>query len=80
MQMLSALRVCATCTLCTGKHLLPNVLSTIDGEKFNLKLPAVVDEYYVIKFKCEEQGWMTLSSSTTTAAAYSPHSQSCMHN
>lgn len=31
--------------------------SELDGEKFNLKLPAAVDEYYEIKAKCEEQGW-----------------------
>jgi len=31
--------------------------SELDGEKFNLKLPAEVDEYYKIKAKCEEAGW-----------------------
>lgn len=31
--------------------------SQLDGEKFNLKLPAAVDEYYEIKNKCLEQGW-----------------------
>jgi len=29
----------------------------LDGEKFNLKLPAAVDEYYKIKEKALEQGW-----------------------
>jgi len=31
--------------------------SQLDGEKFNLKLPAAVDEYYEIKDKCLDQGW-----------------------
>jgi len=31
--------------------------SQLDGEKFNLKLPAAVDEYYDIKDKCLDQGW-----------------------
>lgn len=31
--------------------------SQVDGEKFNLKLPAAVDEYYAIKSKVEESGW-----------------------
>lgn len=31
--------------------------SQLDGEKFNLKLPAAVDEYYAIKAKVEESGW-----------------------
>lgn len=29
----------------------------LDGEKFNLKLPAEVDEYYNIRAKCESAGW-----------------------
>lgn len=29
----------------------------LDGEKFNLKLPAEVDEYYSIKEKCLAAGW-----------------------
>lgn len=29
----------------------------LDGGKFNLKLPAAVDEYYEVKAKAEEQGW-----------------------
>lgn len=29
----------------------------LDGEKFNLKLPAAVDEYYTIKDKIIDQGW-----------------------
>lgn len=31
--------------------------SNLDGDKFNLKLPAAVDEYYEVKAKCEEGGW-----------------------
>lgn len=31
--------------------------SNLDGEKFNLKLPAEVDEYYSIRQKCESAGW-----------------------
>jgi len=29
----------------------------MDGDKFNIKLPAAADEYYVIKEKCEDNGW-----------------------
>lgn len=31
--------------------------ANLDGEKFNLKLPAAVDEYYEVKDKCEDEGW-----------------------
>jgi hypothetical protein len=31
--------------------------TSLDGEKFNLKLPAEVDEYYEIKEKCLSSGW-----------------------
>mmetsp|Transcript_20126 Transcript_20126/g.43705 ORF Transcript_20126/g.43705 Transcript_20126/m.43705 type:complete len:299 (+) Transcript_20126:107-1003(+) len=31
--------------------------SNLDGDKFNLKLPAAVDEYYEVKGKCEDDGW-----------------------
>jgi hypothetical protein len=31
--------------------------SEMDGDKFDLKLPDAVDEYYAIKDKCVEQGW-----------------------
>lgn len=31
--------------------------SNLDGDKFNLKLPAAVDEYYEVKAKCEDDGW-----------------------
>ena len=31
--------------------------SNLDGDKFNLKLPAAVDEYYDVKEKCEKEGW-----------------------
>jgi len=29
----------------------------LDGDKFNLKLPEAVEEYYEIKSKCEQAGW-----------------------
>lgn len=32
--------------------------TSLDGEKFNVRLPAAVDEYYDMKAKCEEQGWV----------------------
>jgi hypothetical protein len=31
--------------------------SELDMDKFNLKLPAAVEEYYEIKAKCEAAGW-----------------------
>lgn len=31
--------------------------SNLDGDKFNLQLPAAVDEYYEVKEKCEKEGW-----------------------
>mmetsp|Transcript_13188 Transcript_13188/g.32058 ORF Transcript_13188/g.32058 Transcript_13188/m.32058 type:complete len:307 (-) Transcript_13188:265-1185(-) len=31
--------------------------SNLDGDKFNLKLPAAVDEYYEVKGKVEADGW-----------------------
>ena len=31
--------------------------SSLDGEKFNLKLPAEVEDYYAIKEKCLAAGW-----------------------
>lgn len=31
--------------------------SNLDGDKFNLKLPSAVDEYYDVKGKCEADGW-----------------------
>lgn len=31
--------------------------SNLDGDKFNLQLPAEVDEYYDVKEKCEKDGW-----------------------
>ena len=49
-------------------------LSSIDGEKFNLKLPAAVDEYYAIKAKCEEQGWKPgAPPANASDATSSPH-------
>lgn len=32
--------------------------SNLDGDKFKLKLPTEVDEYYIIKEKCEAAGWV----------------------
>ncbi|KAL7521641.1 hypothetical protein ACHAWX_006314 [Stephanocyclus meneghinianus] len=32
--------------------------SNLDGEKFDIKLPAAVDEYYEVKAKCEADGWV----------------------
>lgn len=34
-----------------------NFFNQLDGEKFNLKLPAAVDEYYATKEKALDQGW-----------------------
>lgn len=31
--------------------------SNLDGDKFNLRLPPAVDEYYEVKSKCEDEGW-----------------------
>jgi len=31
--------------------------ANLDGDKFNLQLPAAVDEYYEVKEKCEDAGW-----------------------
>lgn len=31
--------------------------SNLDGDKFNLKLPSAVDEYYEVKAKVEADGW-----------------------
>mmetsp|Transcript_461 Transcript_461/g.1029 ORF Transcript_461/g.1029 Transcript_461/m.1029 type:complete len:289 (+) Transcript_461:142-1008(+) len=31
--------------------------SNLDGDKFNIKLPSAVDEYYEVKAKCESDGW-----------------------
>lgn len=41
--------------------------SNLDGEKFNLKLPAEVDEYYEIRAKCESAGWKPGASKTPEA-------------
>eukprot|EP00956_Cyclotella_meneghiniana_P030213 scaffold75415_cov67-Cyclotella_meneghiniana.AAC.2 len=32
--------------------------SNLDGEKFDITLPAAVEEYYTVKAKCEEDGWV----------------------
>lgn len=37
--------------------------SNLDGDKFDIKLPAEVDEYYQIKEKCESDGWKSGSQS-----------------
>mmetsp|Transcript_5203 Transcript_5203/g.10700 ORF Transcript_5203/g.10700 Transcript_5203/m.10700 type:complete len:300 (-) Transcript_5203:28-927(-) len=48
--------------------------SNLDGEKFNLKLPSEVDEYYTIKGKCEEAGWDPTERPTGPAAqSNGPH-------
>ena len=44
--------------------------SNLDGDKFNLTLPAAVDEYYEVKEKCEKEGWEPGQSS---GAQPSPH-------
>ena len=31
--------------------------SNLDGDKFNLKLPPAVDDYYEVKGRCEGEGW-----------------------
>jgi len=31
--------------------------ANLDGDKFDLKLPPAVDEYYEVKAKCEGEGW-----------------------
>ncbi|KAL3788417.1 hypothetical protein ACHAW5_001029 [Stephanodiscus triporus] len=31
--------------------------SNLDGDKFDLRLPPAVDEYYEVKSKCEDEGW-----------------------
>jgi len=46
--------------------------SQLDGEKFNLKLPAAVDEYYEVKANAEEQGWEP-NQKPSGSAASSPH-------
>lgn len=41
----------------------------MDGDKFNIKLPAAVDEYYEIKEKCEQAGWEPGKPPRTAAEA-----------
>jgi len=47
----------------------------LDGDKFNLKLPAAVDEYYEIKDKCLDAGWEpgTAPTQGQQQAANGPH-------
>ncbi|KAL7541529.1 hypothetical protein ACHAXR_011002 [Thalassiosira sp. AJA248-18] len=45
--------------------------SNLDGDKFNLKLPAAVDEYYEVKGKCEADGWEP--GQATEGGSPSPH-------
>lgn len=45
--------------------------SNLEGDKFNLTLPASVDEYYEVKEKCEKAGWEPGQS--TGGAQPSPH-------
>uniref|UniRef100_A0A7S2S0P4 Uncharacterized protein n=1 Tax=Eucampia antarctica TaxID=49252 RepID=A0A7S2S0P4_9STRA len=48
--------------------------SDLDGEKFNLNLPAAVDEYYEVKDKCEDNGWEPGKPPTNQQeAASGPH-------
>mmetsp|Transcript_53469 Transcript_53469/g.159985 ORF Transcript_53469/g.159985 Transcript_53469/m.159985 type:complete len:282 (-) Transcript_53469:210-1055(-) len=48
--------------------------SNLDGEKFNLKLPAAVEEYYEVKAKAEEAGWEPGQTAGKDAAnASGPH-------
>mmetsp|Transcript_9397 Transcript_9397/g.17702 ORF Transcript_9397/g.17702 Transcript_9397/m.17702 type:complete len:329 (+) Transcript_9397:1254-2240(+) len=41
----------------------------MDGDKFNIKLPAAVEEYYDIKEKCEDAGWEPGKPPRTAAEA-----------
>jgi len=43
--------------------------SQLDGEKFNLKLPAAVDDYYEVKAKAEDGGWEPGQKAASPAAA-----------
>jgi len=47
----------------------------LDGDKFNLKLPAAVDEYYEVKEKCVAAGWEPGTAPTPgqQQAANGPH-------
>mmetsp|Transcript_2427 Transcript_2427/g.4159 ORF Transcript_2427/g.4159 Transcript_2427/m.4159 type:complete len:289 (-) Transcript_2427:52-918(-) len=47
--------------------------SELDGEKFNLKLPAAVEEYYQIKEKCEAAGWKPGEKPANPGAQNGPH-------
>lgn len=48
--------------------------SNLDGEKFNLKLPAAVEEYYEARAKVEESGWEPGQAAGKTGAnANGPH-------
>lgn len=47
--------------------------SQLDGEKFNLKLPAAVDEYYEIKDKCIDQGWEPGQAEGPPGSGSGPH-------
>ncbi|KAL7463406.1 hypothetical protein ACHAXS_003775 [Conticribra weissflogii] len=44
--------------------------SNLDGDKFNLKLPAAVDEYYEVKGKCEADGWVPGQSPGPTPSTH----------
>ena len=46
--------------------------SNLDGDKFNLKLPAAVDEYYAVKAKCEDAGWEPGSGPTPEGSGSEP--------
>lgn len=46
--------------------------SKLDGDKFDIKLPTEVDDYYQIKEKCESAGWEP-GSKPKTPGANGPH-------
>jgi flagellar biosynthesis GTPase FlhF len=47
--------------------------ANLDGEKFNLKLPGEVDEYYAVKEKCESMGWEPGQTAQNPAQASPAH-------
>mmetsp|Transcript_12585 Transcript_12585/g.16424 ORF Transcript_12585/g.16424 Transcript_12585/m.16424 type:complete len:295 (-) Transcript_12585:55-939(-) len=47
--------------------------SNLDGEKFNLRLPEEVDNYYAVKAKCEENGYVPGQGLQAEAVAKNPN-------
>lgn len=47
--------------------------SNLDGDKFNLKLPAAVDEYYAIKEKAIQSGWQPGQRAAPGTPPSGPH-------